>query len=183
MTGSEHGHGEQLDSAAFREALSGFPTGVTVVTAVNGDGRPAGLTVSSFTSVSLEPPLILWCIMRSCPSFAVMEAAERFAVNVLADDQADLSNQFAQPTDDKFAGVATTAGAGGVPLLENVVAQFECRTWNRYDGGDHLIIVGEVESFRHWNRAPLIFAHGEYDSIGPAKGLAVSENVWPIKAK
>ncbi|WP_142848351.1 flavin reductase family protein [Telmatospirillum sp. J64-1] len=162
------GHAPQsFDGRAFRRALGGFATGVTVVTARSADGVRVGMTVSSFNSVSLEPPLVLWSISRSSPSFPVFREVEFWCVNVLAADQAALSNHFATPSADKFAGLDFDEGLGGAPVLEGTVARFECRSYRHYDGGDHLIMVGQVERFERWERPPLVFSSGAYCDIAP----------------
>ena len=172
-----------FDADRFRVALGIFPTGVTIVTTRDNDGDAIGLTVSSFNSVSMDPPLILWSIMRASPNLALFEAAEHFAVNVLADDQAEISNRFASPVADRFAGLEVTDGVGGVPLIGGSAAQFECAAWNKVDGGDHLIVVGRVLNFHGSDRNPLIFAKGRYETLGPARDLAVSDDVWTVKKR
>lgn len=149
------------DRGAFRRTLGEFATGVTVIT-TTVDGVSYGLTSNSFSSVSLEPPLVLWSIRRESQSFAAFETCEHFAVNVLADDQIALSQLFAKSGPDKFRGVAHTRGLGEAPLLQDIAASFECRRTQAYEGGDHLILVGEVEAFSRYDRAPLIFAKGRY---------------------
>ncbi|MGC4118612.1 MAG: flavin reductase family protein [Myxococcales bacterium] len=152
-----------LDLRAFRSALSGFATGVTVVTALGHDGLPVGLTVSSFNSVSLEPPLVLWSLSANSPNLAVLAAATHFAVNVLAADQEDVSHRFASRLEDKFDGVVWQSGLGGAPVLAGTCASFECANVARYPGGDHLIFIGQVERFAQDDRrAPLIFQGGRY---------------------
>lgn len=169
-----------LDPQAFRLALGRFPTGVCVITARRADGERVGLTVSSFNSVSLDPPLVLWSLQRSSPSLAAFLAARRFAINVLAEDQAMISNRFATRGADKFAGVRTCEGPGGIALIDRAAAHFVCATWAHYDGGDHVIIVGEVERFAHWQRAPLVFCGGCYDSLVPRNDPLAAEELWPI---
>lgn len=166
---------------AFRAALGSFPTGVTVVTTLSDDGDAVGMTVNSFNSVSLNPPLILWSLLRTATNMATYEHSKRFAINVLTDEQAQLSNRFAVPMDDRFAGVATTEGLGRVPLLQGCAAWFECSTWANYDGGDHTIIVGHVDRFRRTDRSPLVFAKGKYESLGREKRLGVSADSWGVK--
>ncbi|SDG78616.1 flavin reductase family protein [Roseospirillum parvum] len=152
------------DSRAFRSALGLFATGVTVVTTGDGGGRTAGMTVNSFSSVSLDPPLILWCLGKGSPSQPVFEAAGHFAVNVLAAGQEALSTQFARPG-DKFAGVDWRPGRFGDPLIEGAIATFECRTTARHDAGDHLILVGQVAHFDHRDGEPLLFFGGRYGRL------------------
>lgn len=158
---------KEEDSAAFdvrdfRNALGQFATGVTVVTTVSPDGRKVGMTANSFTSVSMEPPLVLWCPSKRAPSLADFEEASHFAINILASDQHVLSRQFATPSPDKFDGAETTEGIAGVPLLDGAVATFQCRTVSRHDAGDHVIYVGEVEEYTSDGGSPLVFHSGKY---------------------
>jgi len=153
---------------AFRNALGGFPTGVTVVTAQGADGTLAGMTASSFNSVSMDPPLVLWSITRTATYFPVFSGASNFAINVLSEEQQDLSNGFAREGEKPFADLAHTIGEGGAPLFDNCTARFQCETWNQYDGGDHVIIVGKVIDFEAWDRKPLVFAGGGYRQLTEA---------------
>lgn len=149
------------DLSAFRRCLGQFATGVTVVTACN-EGNFVGMTANSFSSVSLDPPLVLWSAKRESASFASFEAATHFAVNVLASDQVHLSKHFGRSGPDKFTGISCKPGLGGAPLLEGVVATFECQRAIDYPGGDHLIFVGEVKRFTRYDREALVFAQGLY---------------------
>ncbi len=152
-----------FDVKDFRRALSQFPTGVTVITTVDDRGEPIGVTASSFNSVSIDPALVLWSIDKGAHSLTAFENAEYFAVNVLSRDQVGTSNNFASRGEDKFANAAYSLGLGGSPILDEYAAQFECKTWAVYDGGDHLILVGEVQDYRYRNGAePLVFARGSY---------------------
>jgi flavin reductase (DIM6/NTAB) family NADH-FMN oxidoreductase RutF len=172
----EHGNGTPVSSAIdtgdLRKALGGFVTGITVVTSRAPDGRTVGVTANSFCSVSLDPPLVLWCLSRTAPSYSVFLDASHFAVHVLAEDQAHLSARFSGQSRfgglsrDKFAGLELSAGLGGVPLLADVVARYECRLERRHDGGDHLIMIGEVERYRHTERPPLLFYAGRHRGLG-----------------
>lgn len=139
-----------------------YATGVAVVTTALEDGRRAGVTVNSFTSVSLDPPLVLWCLSRRAPSAGLFLRAGRFVVNVLAAGQDELSRRFATPAEDKFAGVATSSAAGGLPVLEGTLASFACRTVTVHEGGDHMIFVGAVEQFDRTGGEPLVFHSGRY---------------------
>jgi flavin reductase ActVB len=150
-----------VDSTAFREALARFASGVTVVTTRDAAGAPAGFTATSFSSLSLDPPLVLVCLDKRADSFPAFEAAGHFAVSILAADQAEQARRFATKGTDKFAGVAVEWGAvTGLPLLPDALVQLECRTHQVLDGGDHIIIVGEVvravssdaEPLLHFNR-------------------------------
>ena len=151
-----------IDPQQLRRALGSFVTGVTVVTACNGGGEPIGLTVNSFNTVSLDPPLVLWSLSLRAASLDAFVQASHFAVNVLAADQAAISETFARTGGDKFAGVAWQSGPADVPLLEGTAASFTCRNANRYPGGDHLIFVGEVVAYQQYARPPLAYAQGRY---------------------
>ncbi|MGJ7611914.1 MULTISPECIES: flavin reductase family protein [unclassified Variovorax] len=153
---------ERFDRQDFRKALGRFSTGVTVVTTRAPDGRRVGMTANSFSSVSLEPPLVLWSLARHAPSAADFTGASHFAINVLAAHQHHLSRQFATPQPDKFDGVDCCDGAAGVPLLNGAIARFVCRNVKQYDGGDHLIFIGEVERYDRFDGEPLVFHSGCY---------------------
>ncbi|MBE9397816.1 flavin reductase [Pontibacterium sp. N1Y112] len=168
-----------FDIRDFRRALSQFPTGVTVITTLDGNGEPIGVTASSFNSVSIDPPLILWSIDKGAYSLETFQNTEHFAVNVLGRDQVETSNRFASRGEDKFKDVAYSAGVGGSPILDSYAAQFECKTWAVYEGGDHLILVGEVLDYRYNDAsAPLVFARGSYavSSQHPVASKGDSEN-------
>lgn len=152
-----------FDSQQFRSALGMFATGVTIVTARAPDGSLVGLTANSFNSVSLSPPLVLWSLAQRAGSMAIFSKGSHYAINILAAEQQDLARRFATRDIDRFAGVAWREGAGGAPVLEGVAAVFECANRSRYQEGDHVIFVGEVESCS-WreNATPLIFHGGRY---------------------
>jgi flavin reductase (DIM6/NTAB) family NADH-FMN oxidoreductase RutF len=154
-----------FDARDYRHALGQYPTGITVITARGPDGRKIGLTANSFTSVSLDPPLISWCPSKKASDLLELENAAYFAVNVLAADQHHLSSQFATPAQeaqDKFEGVAITEGIGGLPLIEGAVAHFQCHTVRWVDAGDHAIVLGEVEQYDIDGGEPLVFHSGRY---------------------
>ncbi len=153
------------DRRALRTALGCFATGVAIMTTLSPEGRPVGLTANSFASVSLDPPLVLWSLSRTTPSFAGFEAADRFAVNVLTSAQLGLAERFARRGIDKFEGVHWQAGLAGLPLIGGALAQFECRLAARHEGGDHRIYVGEVERFRHGEGSPLLFVGGRWETL------------------
>ena len=154
---------KNFDVRDFRRALSQFPTGVTVITTKDKEGHPVGVTASSFNAVSIDPPLILWSIDKGAHSLETFEQTEHFAVNVLSRDQVNTSNGFASRGEDKFKDVNFGAGVGGSPILDEYAAQFECKTWAVYEGGDHLILVGEVLDYRYNDASlPLVFARGSY---------------------
>jgi len=152
----------KLDLQEFKRALSCFATGVAVATTLDTDGTKVGMTISSFNSVSLDPPLVLWSIDNDANSYSVFAAAEFFAVNVLAMHQEHLSSQFAQKGGDKFQGLECRSGISGVPVLPEFAACFECSTENIFDGGDHKIIVGRVLKLDDRETDPLIFYRGRY---------------------
>jgi flavin reductase (DIM6/NTAB) family NADH-FMN oxidoreductase RutF len=158
----------RFDARDYRHALGQYPTGVTVITARGPDGRKIGLTVNSFTSVSLEPRLVSWCPSKKASNLPELEKATYFAVNVLAADQRHLSRRFATPgqeTQDKFAGVAITEGVGGLPLIDGAVAHFQCHTACWVDAGDHVIVLGEVERYDTDGGEPLVFHSGRYHAV------------------
>ena len=152
-----------FSASDFRAALGMFATGVTVITARNAEGTPVGLTANSFNSVSLAPPLVLWSLARSAGSMPHFERGSHYAINILAAEQHALAERFASKALDRFDGVAFREGAGGAPILEGSVAVFECFNRSRYEEGDHVIFVGEVErcSWRE-GAQPLIFHGGRY---------------------
>jgi flavin reductase (DIM6/NTAB) family NADH-FMN oxidoreductase RutF len=140
-----------------KRAAGAFPTGVAVVTAVAADGTRVGLTVNSFTSVSLDPPLVLVCVRRRAPSLAVIESGGRFGISILAKSQRALALRFARPAEDKFAGLPWRVGVLGVPLLDGAVAHVECLLARVLDGGDHEIVLGHVQRARAFAGEPLVF--------------------------
>lgn len=159
---------QALDPHALRRALGNFATGITIVTAQSPDGDRIGLTVNSFNSVSLEPPLVLWSLdKRSVDSLDVIHRANHFAINILAADQIDLSNHFARPQADKFAGISYREGPGRAPLLEGCAARFHCTLHETVDAGDHWILIGRVVDFDDIGRAPLLYHQGAYSLVLP----------------
>lgn len=152
----------ELDRDEYRRALGCFATGVAVVTTRDADGTRVGLTISSFNSVSQEPPLVLWSIAHDSQSYDTFMQAVFFAVNVLATDQQDVSERFAKSGANKFDGLDCGVGINGVPILPEYSAVYECRTEYRYDGGDHKIIVGRVLKFEDRRTDPLIFYRGHF---------------------
>ncbi len=157
-----------FSSQEFRAALGMFATGVTIVTARTSDNQVIGLTANSFNSVSLDPPLVLWSLAKAAASLPPLEAGSHYAINVLAADQKSLAERFALKGTDRWAGVEFTVGIGGAPLLTGAAATFECFNRSRYEEGDHVIFVGEVE--RCASRAgasPLLFHGGQFFSEHP----------------
>lgn len=154
-----------IDPLAFRKCLGKFATGVSVITCVDANGHPCGITANSFSSVSLDPPLILWNIAKVSNSLDAYLQAEHFAINVLADSQQDVSSHFAKSDHTLFDDIEHKLSADGAPLLADTIAQFECQTYAIHDCGDHHIIVGEVLSFRSTDLAPLLFFGGRYREV------------------
>ena len=165
-----------IDPRKFRRALGNFATGVTIMTA-SVDGRKVGVTANSFNSVSLDPPLILWSIDKRSGSYPVFAQASHFAVNVLAVGQIALSNQFARPGDDRYAGVPHRPGIGGSILLEDTAASFQCEKHQIIDGGDHWIMIGKVVAYEDNGRDPLLYHQGAYSMVLPHPELEEREEV------
>ena len=153
---------ERFDPRELRRAFGQFATGVTVVTTRAEDGRRVGITANSFTSLSLDPPLVLWSLAKQAPSLPAFQAANHFAINVLCANQHYLSRQFSTSADDKFSGVDLREGPGGVSLLEGALAHFVCRSVRHVEAGDHVIVIGEVETFEVFEGEPLVFHSGSY---------------------
>ncbi|MCS3928113.1 flavin reductase (DIM6/NTAB) family NADH-FMN oxidoreductase RutF [Bradyrhizobium elkanii] len=151
-----------IDPRDFRNALGTYGTGVTIITAMAADGKPYGITCNSFASVSLNPPLVLWSLGFYSSSLPVFQNASHFAVHILGTSQQALANKFAKSSEDKFAGVDWTPGLGNAPVLAESVANFQCRSVNRYYGGDHVIFLGAVEAYAYSAKEPLLFARGGY---------------------
>jgi flavin reductase (DIM6/NTAB) family NADH-FMN oxidoreductase RutF len=151
-----------IDPRDFRSALGTYATGVTIITAAAPDGKPYGLTCNSFASVSLNPPLVLWSLVVYSSSLTIFQNASHFTVNVLGVSQQALASKFAKSSDDKFTGVDWTPGLGNAPVLAESVANFQCRSVNRYYGGDHVIFLGAVEAYTYNAKEPLLFARGAF---------------------
>lgn len=156
------------DPQAFRAALGQFPTGVAIVTALDEEtGRPVGMTINSFASVSLDPPLVLWSVQLHTTSAPAFRTASRFTVNVLAADQQEAALRFARTDENKFLDFPVETGLGGVPLIPGALATFECAAWAVYPGGDHEIIVGRVENLITRPGAALAFHQGKFLTLEP----------------
>jgi flavin reductase (DIM6/NTAB) family NADH-FMN oxidoreductase RutF/DNA-binding IclR family transcriptional regulator len=151
-----------FDQRALRNCLGTYVTGVTIVTTVAPCGTPVGITVNSFSSVSLDPPLVLWSQALCARSFPAFRDAERFVINILAEDQAEISRRFAKAGEDKFANIPIRRGLGGLPIIEGCTAFLECTKSATYPGGDHAVFVGRVENFEHTELKPLAFGGGRY---------------------
>jgi flavin reductase (DIM6/NTAB) family NADH-FMN oxidoreductase RutF len=164
---------QKFDADAFRSALGQFATGVTVITTLGKNGAPMGLTANSFSSVSLDPPLVLWSLGVNASSQALFRASTHYAVNVLASEQIDLSRRFgsrAMPPARRFEGIDWRKGTHGVPILGQSCAWFLCSNRSRYLEGDHVIFVGEVEELGFSAHEPLIFQNGRYHMTQPHPG-------------
>lgn len=153
-----------IDSRGFRHCLGQFSTGVTIITAEH-EGQRVGVTANSFSSLSLDPPLVLWSINRTSRAFPVFAQAKHFAISILADDQVDVSQRFASKEVDKFATIDWRPGENGAPLISGTAARLECTTEIQHDGGDHVLIIGRVTRFAQEDRNVLIFSQGRY-SLG-----------------
>lgn len=152
----------QHDTRALRNAFGSFMTGVTVVTARDAHGTPLGFTANSFTSVSLDPPMVLVCLANSSRNYDALVAASGFAVSILAEDQIEVSNTFARPVEDRFATVDWHASPNGAPILSGVSAWFDCKMHKTVDAGDHVILIGEVMAFDNTATPGLGYARGAY---------------------
>jgi flavin reductase (DIM6/NTAB) family NADH-FMN oxidoreductase RutF len=151
-----------LDRREFRDALGWFATGVTVITTRSPAGELVGFTANSFTSVSLDPPLVLWSQSLYAQSLPAFQEASHFVVNVLAADQVELARRFAGPHDNRFLDVAHIVPHHGAPVIDGCAAHFECRNEARYYGGDHIIFLGRVEHYVYTQRPTLMFCRGEF---------------------
>jgi flavin reductase (DIM6/NTAB) family NADH-FMN oxidoreductase RutF len=168
-----------MTDRVFRRALGEFATGVAIITARSRHDELIGMTMSSFNSVSVDPPLVLFSVDRRSNSLSAMLEAKGFAVNVLARDQEHLSNQFARALSDKWSKVSTSVGHAEAPLIAGSLAHFECETYAQYDGGDHVIFVARVvhHTVHSGDAAPLIFFRGRYRDL---REETEREPAWPL---
>ncbi|SNS38231.1 NADH-FMN oxidoreductase RutF, flavin reductase (DIM6/NTAB) family [Noviherbaspirillum humi] len=160
----------EFDTAHFRQALSQFATGVTVITTITADGSFLGITASSFNSVSLDPPLVLWSLSTRASSLPVFTSNSHYVINILAGDQAALAERFAMRIENRFEGVDFVLSPTGLPILTGVSAWFECHNRSRYPEGDHVIFVGEVERCEVEPRPALVFHGGRFSATVPRPG-------------
>ena len=151
-----------IDPKAFRNVLGHFTTGVTIITTRAADGQPVGITANSFNSVSLNPPMVLWSLAKNSRSLSAFTESKHWGVHILSAQQEQLSNRFAKSGQDKFSELDTQNGIGDVPLFDGCCARLQCKTAFQYEGGDHLIFVGEVLDFDHADEPPLVFHAGKY---------------------
>jgi len=155
-----------FDAAELRRVMGCFATGVTVITTRDQTGRPYGLTANAVTSLSLEPPLLLICVDRKAETFPHFFDSKIFVLNILAEDQEDISRRFAKTGGDKFTGVRYRIGRLDTPILEGTLGHVECRIIETLEGGDHVIHVGEVEEADAGDGRPLLFFRGKYHHLG-----------------
>lgn len=166
-----------FEPRALRQTLGVFVTGVTVITTRDADGKAYGLTANSFSTVSLEPPLILWSQSKRAGSYTVFKDTDEFAISILAEHQSDISSRFARSIDDKFEGVALDEAFCGLPVIEGSSAWLHCRSVSQFDGGDHTVYIGEVLKFARGDQLPLVFGGGRYLVARPADEVAQSPSV------
>lgn len=157
-----------FDRSDLRKALGSFGTGVTIISTKTSDDRLIGLTANSFSSVSLEPPIVLWSLQKTSPNLSAFDASGRFVINVLSLSQIDDSHRFASSNTDKFTGVDYRLGIEGQPIIEGCAATFECRTIQRLDVGDHILYLGQVEAYQHQEQATLLYVNGKYAQAASA---------------
>lgn len=153
------------DTRGLRKVLGCYPTGVAVIATRDRRGSPVGLTCNSFTSVSLSPPLVLWCLALYSPSLPAFLDATHFSVNVLSADQIALSRRFSAQVADRFAGIEHAAGINGAPLIAGCAAHLECRNETRHYAGDHIVFIGHVLRCARSTRKPLVFSDGQYGTL------------------
>ena len=150
------------DLRDYRTALGSFATGVAIATTCDAQGELAGLTINSFSSVSLAPPMVLWSLSNTFSKFQIFEASSHFCINILQKDQLEIALHFARNKEDKFLDMSWESGRGGAPKIAGALAYFECRNSVRCPGGDHTIFLGEVETYSHHQGDPLLFHRGAF---------------------
>ncbi len=160
---------QTFDRLDLRKALGSFGTGVTIVTTKSTDERLVGVTANSFSSVSLDPAIVLWSLQKTSPSLPAYDESGRFVINVLALSQIEHSRRFASSIPDKFNGINYRLGMGGLPVLEGCAATFECRTIQRLDVGDHILYLGQVEAYEHYDQTALLYVQGKYAQSASAE--------------
>lgn len=175
----------QIDSKEMRNAMGRFASGVTVVAALNPDGLPVGCTVSAFSSLSLDPPLVLVCVDRGRLMHSVLTGAQKFAISILSNLQADVALNFARPADNKFATVDHHLTPDGLPLIDGAIAHVVCASENLVEGGDHTIAVGRVTDLRVSPGEPLLYSQGAFLDIRPEAwdaAVAAAPHQWLLSA-
>ncbi|MCV6546596.1 MAG: flavin reductase family protein [Cohaesibacter sp.] len=156
-----------MDGMRLRKAMSQYATGIAVATTLDEDGLPHGLTINSFNSVSLDPPLVLWSLSHKSGNLEAFTQSGHFAINILSQQQKDISMRFATPDVDRFAGTDWQKGKLGSPVLSGVVASMDCKVEQMVEGGDHVIFIGRVVEANHTDSPPLLYHGGAYHSLGP----------------
>ena len=154
--------GDKFDSRELRNVLGCFGTGVTVVTTLDTVGRKVGLTANSFSSVSLDPPIVLWSLSKHSKSLNAFLNCSRFVINVLSMEQLPLSNQFSKTAEDRFAGVSTSKGLGELPVIDDCAANIECKAISSQEVGDHILFLGQIERYNYLKKDTLLFCNGNY---------------------
>nr|WP_321444309.1 flavin reductase family protein [uncultured Cohaesibacter sp.] len=155
-----------ITDVEFRQALGAFATGITVASTLDKDGRPHGLTVNSFNSVSLDPPLVLWSLNKQSHQLGIFAESGFYGISILADDQMEISNRFAAMIEDRFEGVSWHKGQTGAPLLDGALATFDCKVEKIVEGGDHVILIGRVLTVAKRDGVPLLYYEGGYKKLG-----------------
>jgi flavin reductase (DIM6/NTAB) family NADH-FMN oxidoreductase RutF len=155
-----------IERNELRRVMGHFATGVTVITTLAKDGKLHGLTANAVSSLSLDPPLLIICVDKKAESYSCFEDSKVFTVNILSDDQEDLSRRFAVSGGEKFEGVAYRRGANGAPILQGALAHLECKVYAAYEGGDHTIYLGQIDEAETREGKPLLFFRGGYREIG-----------------
>ena len=163
--GGTAGGSRPFDQTQFRRVMGQFATGVSVVTTSSEEGKPHGLTVNAFMSVSLEPPLVLISIDKKAETHPLLLEARRFCVNILSEDQKSISDKFASKQADKFEGLSYRTGATGAPILDGAIAWIDCTVVETYEGGDHTLFLGEVKDLEARGGKPLLFYGGKYHRL------------------
>jgi len=159
------GNRPEITSELMRKALGCYPTGVVVVTTLGDNNAPVGMTVNSFTSVSLDPPLILWSIALTAPSLGAFRSHPGFTINILSEEQKEVGLQFARPSENKFDGISWQPGYKDTPVLDDALAVLQCSTYQRYEGGDHEIYLGQVQKINFSEQRPLVFHRGAFGQL------------------
>jgi len=159
------GNRPDISGELLRKALGCYPTGVVVVTTLGDNDAPVGMTVNSFTSVSLDPPLILWSIALTAPSLGAFRSHPGFTINILSEEQKEVGLQFARPSENKFDGIPWQPGYKDTPVLDDALAVLQCSTYQRYEGGDHEIYLGQVQKINFSEQRPLVFHRGAFGQL------------------
>jgi flavin reductase (DIM6/NTAB) family NADH-FMN oxidoreductase RutF len=160
-----------LDWQDYRKALGCFATGIAIVTASGPNEKHFGLTINSFSSVSLDPPLVLWSLQNNSPSLPIFKACHHFGISILREGQEEISSRFASKAENKFEGIEVLLSETGVPLISGALAHFECKNEIQHPGGDHLIFLGEVVHYQWSNGHPLLFYRGNYGKLAIAEHI------------